>query len=219
MCVIINAILGVIMISRLHAMYQRSRNVLIFLVVIFLAVNIANAVLAGIIMEDISGEVVLVISGMYQCTVSFGGDSVLLGSMTWILATVWEVVTLCFAVWIAVKHFRELRRSSAEGIIGDCFTVLIKTHVLYFASFVPISCFNLAYLSPTTSVEPYSMKWHIYVGFLQIFALAGKFALGPRLILGVREYHAKLVADSDVVIGMTSTIVFQERVYDGKCSV
>jgi hypothetical protein len=70
---------------------------------------------------------------MYQCTVSFGGDSILLDSMTWILATVWEVVTLCFAVWIAAKHFRELRRLSAGGIIGDCFTVLIKTHVLYFA--------------------------------------------------------------------------------------
>lgn len=70
---------------------------------------------------------------MYQCTVSFRGDSVLLDSMTLALVTVWEVVALCFAVWIAVKHFRELRRSSAGGIVGDCFTVLVKTHVLYFA--------------------------------------------------------------------------------------
>jgi hypothetical protein len=60
------------------------------------------------------------------------------------------------------------------------------------------------------------MKWHIYVGFLQIFSLAGKFVLGPRLILGVREYHAKLMTDSDLATGMSS-IIFQERVYDGKC--
>ncbi|KAG2149122.1 uncharacterized protein EDB93DRAFT_362038 [Suillus bovinus] len=217
MCVVTNAILGVIMIARLYAMYQKSRNVLTFLVVVFLAVNIANGVLAGIIMKDVSGEIV-VLSGMYQCIVSFGGDSVFLGSVTWIFAAVWELVTLCLAVWITAKHFRELRRSSAGGIIGDCFTVLIKTHVLYFASFVPIACFNLAYLSPITQVEPYSMKRHIYVGFLQIFSLAGKFVLGPRLIIGVREYHARLVTDSDAATSVTS-IVFEKHVYDGKCSV
>ena len=35
--------------------------------------------------------------------------------------------------------------------------------------------------------------------------------LGPRLILGVREYHAKLVANSDAGTGVGS-IVFQERI-------
>jgi len=35
--------------------------------------------------------------------------------------------------------------------------------------------------------------------------------LGPRLILGIREYHAKLVADSDSATAMTS-IAFQEHV-------
>jgi len=53
--------------------------------------------------------------------------------MTWILVTVWEVLALSLAVWIAVKHFRELRRHSTSGIIGDCFTVLMQTHVSYFA--------------------------------------------------------------------------------------
>jgi len=38
------------------------------------------------------------------------------------------------------------------------------------------------------------------------------FVLGPRLILGVREYHAKLVAKSDEGDGMAS-IVFQERIH------
>jgi hypothetical protein len=36
------------------------------------------------------------------------------------------------------------------------------------------------------------------------------FVLGPRLILGIREYHANLVANSDEGTGM-STIAFQER--------
>jgi hypothetical protein len=38
------------------------------------------------------------------------------------------------------------------------------------------------------------------------------FVLGPRLILSVREYHAKLVADSDAETSMNS-IVFQEHVH------
>ena len=57
-----------------------------------------------------------------------------LGPITWILGTAWEVVALCFAIWIAVKHFKELQRSSTGWTVGDCFMVLMKTHVFYFAS-------------------------------------------------------------------------------------
>jgi hypothetical protein len=45
----------VIMIVRLHAMYQQSRKVLIFLVVIFLAIRIANAVMVALSIMQISG--------------------------------------------------------------------------------------------------------------------------------------------------------------------
>jgi hypothetical protein len=65
--------------------------------------------------------------------VGYAGDSVFLGFMTWILGTVWEVLALCLAVWIAVRHFRELRRHSTRGMIRDCFAVLVQTHVSYFA--------------------------------------------------------------------------------------
>ncbi|KAG1775249.1 hypothetical protein EV702DRAFT_1119692 [Suillus placidus] len=131
---VVDVILGVIMITRLHAMYQRSRKVLIFLVVIFVAIRIANAVIAAIITMRIAGEEAI-LSGTYQCMISYtlAGDMLLLVSMSWILATVWEVIALCLAVWIAVKHFRELRQHSTRGIIGDCFTVLMQTHVSYFA--------------------------------------------------------------------------------------
>ncbi|KAG1884724.1 hypothetical protein F4604DRAFT_185759 [Suillus subluteus] len=124
---VVNVILGVIMIARLHAMYQRSRKMLIFLVVIFLAIRIASVVMVAIRMMQISGEE-FVLYGTYQCMFDSGGDFIFLTSMTWILFTVWEVLVLCLAVWIAVKHFHELRQHSTRGIIGDCFTVLMKTH-------------------------------------------------------------------------------------------
>ncbi|KAG2075496.1 hypothetical protein BDR04DRAFT_44542 [Suillus decipiens] len=70
--------------------------------------------------------------------------------MVWVLNTIWEVLTLCLSVWIAVKHFRDIRRlgSSTGSTIGDCFRVLIKSHVLYFASFASVSCLQLANFSP-----------------------------------------------------------------------
>jgi hypothetical protein len=84
------------------------------------------------LMQQIPEEWIL--SGNYMCDAE--GGSQLMISITWILGTVWEIVALCLAVWIAVKHFRELRRlgPSTGSIIGDCFTVLIKTHMFYFAS-------------------------------------------------------------------------------------
>jgi hypothetical protein len=57
-----------------------------------------------------------------------------------------------------------------------------------------------------------SLDIQIYSGFAQIFQVVQLFVLGPRLILGVREYHAKLVANSDTATDMTS-IAFEERVH------
>jgi len=127
-----------------------------------------------------------VLSGTYQCIFDFGGDSLFLDSTTWILGTVWEVLTLCLAVWIALKHFRELRQHSTSGIIGDCFTVLMKTHVSYFVrwgynlnavlllhshfahdSFLAVSCFEIGAFSPTISAvcrsisDLYVRQWFI----------------------------------------------------------
>jgi hypothetical protein len=48
-------------------------------------------------------------------------------------------------------------------------------------------------------------------GILQVLMIVQMFVLGPRLILSVREYHAKLVAGSDADTNMNS-IVFQEHV-------
>ncbi|KIK42375.1 hypothetical protein CY34DRAFT_805039 [Suillus luteus UH-Slu-Lm8-n1] len=131
--VVMAALLGIIMVARLHAMYQGSSTMLTFLVIIFLAVNIACAVITAIGLRYLAAEE-LVLSGMYQCAYESGGDQ-LLPPMVWMLNTVWEVLTLCLSVWIAVKHFRELRRlgPSTGSSIGDCFKVLIQSHVLYFA--------------------------------------------------------------------------------------
>jgi len=60
--------------------------------------------------------------------------------------------------------------------------------------------------------DMYSLDPQIYIGLTQILEMVQMFVLGPRLILGVREYHAELVANSDTASAMTS-IVFEERVH------
>ncbi|KAG1798420.1 uncharacterized protein HD556DRAFT_1461574 [Suillus plorans] len=211
--VIIPAMLGVIMIARLHAMYQGSKTILIFLVIIFLAINIGCGVLMAIALKYIVTEE-LILSGTYMCNYGFEGDAQLLISMLWMLNTVWEVLALCLSVWIVVKHFLELRRFglSTGSIIGDCFRVLIKSHVLYFVSFACVSCLQLFYVSPEIAANIYSIDAIVLYCTCQILFGVQMFVLGPRLILSVREYHAKLVAESDAETSMNS-IVFQKHVH------
>ncbi|KAG1739505.1 hypothetical protein EDD22DRAFT_330140 [Suillus occidentalis] len=210
--VVMTAMLGVIMIARLHAMYQGSRTMLLFLLIIFLTVNIACVVITAIGVKYILAEE-FILSGVYMCGYGFEGDVQLLNSMVWMLNTVWEVLALCLSVWIAVKHFLDMRRlgPSTGSTIGDCFRVLLKSHVLYFASFAGVSCFQLIYLSPEVSTSN-SIGVNALYGTLQVLLLVQMFVLGPRLILSVREYHAKLVAGSDADTSMNS-IVFQQHVH------
>lgn len=209
---IVFAILGVIMITRSHAMYQRSRMILLFLVIIFLAINIACGVIAAIFLRHIVAEE-LILFGAYVCEYTSEEDIQLLGSIVWKLNTVWEVFALCLSVWIFVKRFRGPRRLSPStgSTIGDCFRVLMKYHVFYFACFLCVSCLQLSYLSPEL-LNSNSMAILILGCALQTLFDVQMFLLGPRLILSVRDYHAKLVAGSDAETSMTS-IVFQERIH------
>ncbi|KAG2368998.1 hypothetical protein BDR07DRAFT_1389280 [Suillus spraguei] len=209
----------VIIIARLYAMYQRCRTMLIFLVVIFLVVNIASGVLvATVLMYHVVAEE-LILSGTYMCDLKYEGNAQLLVSMVWMLNTVWEVLALCLSVWIAVKHFLHLRRlcPSTRSTIGDCFRVLITSHVLYFAIFVCVSCLEFSSFSPEL-LNSNSMGAKILDGTIEILVIVQMFVLGPRLILSVREYHAKFVAKSTAETSMDS-IVLQEHVYVPTSSV
>ncbi|KAG2109695.1 uncharacterized protein F5147DRAFT_691931 [Suillus discolor] len=144
--------LGVIMIARLHAMYQKSRRMLIFLVIIFLAVNIACGVITIIVLKYEE----LIVSGFHMCDEeSERVTNQFFISIVWMLNTVWEVIALCLSVWIAVKHFRDLRRLGplTGSTIRDCFRVLMESHVLYFASFAGVSCLQLVNISPEVQVR------------------------------------------------------------------
>jgi len=111
------------------------------------------------------------LSGIHMCAFGIEGNALFLHEITWILGSAWETLALSLAVWIAIKHFRELQPTSTGWAVQDCFTILMETHVLYFArwgrnlnivifcpshswhtSFFIVSCFNLLNLSPKISV-------------------------------------------------------------------
>ncbi|KAG1809773.1 uncharacterized protein HD556DRAFT_1923 [Suillus plorans] len=219
--IIANIILGVIMIFRLHAMYQRSRKMLIFLVVFFSTVTIISGVITVIQSTHLTAEE-LVLSGIYQC--DYEGTSLPLSAITWILGTVWEVLALYLSVRIAMNHFRE--RLSTGSIIEDCFTVLIKSHVFYFASFVAVASFRISFISPNLPVGPSVTDSHpsdcssivqnessagaeLYYAVALLSSLLQMFLLGPRLVLSVREHSARLVNNFDEATGVT-TLAFQQ---------
>lgn len=206
--VVVNAMLGVIMMIRIHAMYQGSKEMLIFLGVVLLLCTITSGVMTGIGNVGASAEDVI-LSGYRTClSLGVGGT---LNQEIFIPTLVWEVIALFLAVWIVIKHIRELQKSPTGSTIVDCFTVLIRSHVPYFLGFVAVTCFNLGTLSPTFKGTT-SVGSGVYYGVFQIAQFVQMFVLGPRLVLSIREYHAKLVADSDEGTRMT-TIAFHEQGY------
>ncbi|KAG0692414.1 hypothetical protein DFH29DRAFT_506669 [Suillus ampliporus] len=197
----------VIMLIRIHAMYQRSRTMLIFLTVVLLTATIASAVMMAIANIGVSG-VENVFSGIPQCGIYTSTDDVRLHDETLIPTTVWEILALFLAAWIVIKHFCELRQSPTGSTIRDGFTVLTRSHILYFIVFAAVSFFNIVPLFTNIQYSS-SVGAAVYFGILDVVTVLQMFVLGPRLILSVRQYHAKLVTDSDEGTGMT-TIAFQE---------
>ncbi|KAG1764365.1 hypothetical protein EV702DRAFT_109475 [Suillus placidus] len=206
---IINAMLGVIMTTRIHAMYQGSKRILIFLLVVLLACTIASVVMTVIGNIGVSG-VENILSGNHQCSENMSAKDARLNAETSIPATIWEILALCLAVWIVIKHFRELQKSPTGANIRDCFTVLMKSHVLYFVAVAVVSCFNLGTLSP--SLSSFSVGVSFYYGIGEVAQAMQLFVLGPRLILSLREYHAQLVESSDEGTCIT-TMDFHDRGY------
>lgn len=201
--------LCVIIMTRIHAMYGRSKKMLIFLIIVLLALLITFGVMVLIACIDVSG-VERVFSGTNLCAIVFPNiDAVRLHGAAWIPTIVWEVLAFCLAAWIFIKHLRELRQHGPTGsIIRDCFTVLIKSHMLYFVAFAAVSCLYLGLLAPELSSS--SLAGGVYFGILNFAQPVQMFVLGPRLVLSVRYYHAKLVAKSDEGISINA-ITFQER--------
>ncbi|KAG2148800.1 hypothetical protein DEU56DRAFT_909111 [Suillus clintonianus] len=197
--VVVNAVLGVIMLTRIHAMYGRSSKMLVFLAVLLLVSTITTVVMV------IPGEAVL--SGYHKCFFNIDEDVMALGSDMMIPTAIWEILAFCLAVWIVIKHLRELRQLQRGSTIWDCFTVLIQSHALYFLAFVVMACLTLGSLSPYLE-NASTLGATVYNGILDIAMGLQMCVLGPRLILGVREYNAKLVDGSDEGTHMTS-IAFQ----------
>ena len=120
------------------------------------------------------------LSGIHMCAFGIEGNALYLHEITWILGSAWETLALSLAVWIAIKHFRELQRTSTGWAVQDCFTILMETHVLYFARwgrnlniviFAPHTRGTLVFLlflALTSSISPRRSRYATYDRFVYI---------------------------------------------------
>ncbi|OJA10445.1 hypothetical protein AZE42_05896 [Rhizopogon vesiculosus] len=114
-----------------------------------------------------------------MCNYSASGDGMIVFEVSWMVATAWETLVLCLAVWIAVRHSRELQRHSTRWTVGDCFTILIKTHVFYFARFVHDLNVILCSHSSSTLVLLFCLPFSSAMIFLQ----SSKFVCQPMIYI------------------------------------
>jgi hypothetical protein len=83
-------------------------------------------------MEKIPEEYIL--DGRRICLSDPDPDKVDLFYERMIPTAIWEILASVLALWVVIKHFRELRKSATGSTIGDCFTVLTKSHAFYFGA-------------------------------------------------------------------------------------
>ncbi|KAG2144144.1 uncharacterized protein EDB93DRAFT_1251742 [Suillus bovinus] len=184
------------MTTRIYAMYQGSKRILILLLVVLLACTIASVVMTVIGNIGVSG-VEKILSGNHQCSENMSAEETRLNAESTIPTTVWETLALCLAVCIVIKHFRELQKSPTGANIKNVFTFLMKGHMLYFVAFTVVACFNLGTLSPNLS--PSSVGVSFYYGIGEVAQAMQIFVLGPRLILSIREYHDQHMGREQIV--------------------
>ncbi|KAG2127893.1 uncharacterized protein EDB93DRAFT_195700 [Suillus bovinus] len=204
--VIVNSMLAIIMMTRIYAMYQQSKPILVFLALALVASTITSGAMLVMGNTGISGEE-FVLSGYHICLVQIDTPQMNLNHEMVIPTAIWEILAFLLAVWVVILRFREMQQSRTGSSIGDCFTMLIKSHALYFLAFAAVACFNLGDLSPQL-LHSTAMADDIYAGALRVARVLQMFVLGPRLILSIREYHFKLTARSDGETGITA-IAFQ----------
>ncbi|KAG1880798.1 hypothetical protein F4604DRAFT_1902555 [Suillus subluteus] len=200
--VVVDALLGAIMMIRIHAMYGRSKKMLVFLIVVLLASTIASSVIMVMANIGVTAEE-FVVFGYYICLSVNDIAELELHYENLTSTAIWETLAFVLAVWIVIKHLRELRESPTGSTIGDCFAVLIRSHAFYFAAFAVVTCFTLG-LESINIRDSTTVGSSLYSAVHQIAQVLQMFVLGPRLILNIREYHAKLVARYDERTGMTS---------------
>lgn len=189
------------MIARIIAMYQESKKLLVFLVVVLLTSTITSVVFIVTRSMGISTQEA-VLSGYHTCITETDVQTINLSYESVIFPAVWEILVLFLAVRIIIKNFLELRQSPTGSSIGNCFTMLVKGHAFHFLAFAAAACVTLGSLSPTITTSS-SIEIAMYSGIWSV-QMIQMFVLGPHLILGVREYYAGLVVREGEGTGMMS---------------
>ncbi|KAF8837583.1 hypothetical protein BDN67DRAFT_178117 [Paxillus ammoniavirescens] len=187
----------VTMILRTCAMYNQSRRLRYFLLVLFIPVVVVEFVLSVLYFGPNNGMHVteIALPGTEVCASNFSLSPRLYICFS-LPGIVFDGILAIFAIARAIPY---MQRSPGGCRTNVCMQVLARDSVFYFLGNFAYRSFNLI---PLTSL-PSS-----YQTIGQVFCSVEPFVVPPRLVLSFRSCFAKLVAESEAG-SQLETILFQ----------
>lgn len=135
---------------RVFAMYHRSKNMRIFLIISFVASSTSRGVLDGLALSPASGSTCkladfcgahsltncyscsveeYILSGTGLCTLS---EAMVVPYLDSIPSVCVELIFFLLAARVFVKHVLEMQMALPRWGFDDCLSILFKDHVLHF---------------------------------------------------------------------------------------
>ncbi|KAH7903791.1 hypothetical protein BJ138DRAFT_79508 [Hygrophoropsis aurantiaca] len=179
---------------RVYALFNRSKKVLIFLVIFYCLQTIGILVMAGLSYNDRLVHNYLIASNDANTTTQVldADSSIRLSSqiatiLSFAVNTVSDTVLLFFALWAFVRHSLEARTLHGGWSVNVLVKTLVADHLLYFVC-------NLIWLL-LTLINVYLPELPTFTEFLDDAVLIVFNALavvaGPRMVISLRETENK----------------------------
>lgn len=186
-----------IMSIRVFAMYRRSMQMRIFLIICFLAASAFRGITGGLGLILAIGPTPeeYVLSGTGVCTASM---ALIVPFLDGIPSLCIELLFLLLATRVLVEYVREMQRVRSDGGFGDGHSdslAILRDHVLYFSCYLILSIMQVAAVCANGDTD--GSRW--YRSAVMSLVTIQQCVMVPRLVIGTREYFSQLDDVSDSV--------------------
>ncbi|KIJ64936.1 hypothetical protein HYDPIDRAFT_28282 [Hydnomerulius pinastri MD-312] len=194
------AVADLVMILRIHAMYNRSRLVLGILLAVYISAIIFPAVSLGIYFNPnthLSVEVINVV----LCTIVLNVPSQLTIYL-YVPELVLSSLLCIFALVRFVTHALEMRRALGKWQSNRYMKLLVQESILYYIVGLYFNIMDLVWF--VTLAQTSGFPGNLILVPMAL-SLIGPYVLAPRLVISVREFHSRVVGeDIDSGFGLGS---------------
>ncbi|KAH7907649.1 hypothetical protein BJ138DRAFT_459507 [Hygrophoropsis aurantiaca] len=189
------------LVIRVHALFNRSKKVLVFLTTLYVLQATATFVLAGLILNKRVFEEYFIFVGpaIGSVTEAFNENSpafpTTMDQDGIIFSIVFDTILLFFALWAFVKHALEARTLNG----GWSINVLVRTNLIWLS-------IDLVAAYTTELNAFYLLICRMFSVFSALVVIAG-----PRMVISLRTTETKTRGEGGTLEGEVSTIRFGVR--------